>query len=726
VDYDNTVLFTETVVHGTDATVPVPPHRGGYIFTGWDTDFTNVTSNLTVKALYIATHAVAFYPGDHGTFPVTFIEFIPEGDPTPLPPWQLTGEPGWRFVGWYPELAPTVTEDTGYTAQWEPVVVSPTTYTVTFVDYDDTPLGAPQTVVEGNDATAPPDPVRSGYTFTGWDKPFTNITTDLTVKALYEPVPVVPTYSVTFDYGTHALFPILEVIDFIPEGSPTPAAPQPVAQPGWRLVGWYPALALTVTGDATYTAQWERITYTVTFVDFDDAVLLTATVAYGTDATAPVPPVRAGYTFTGWDTAFTNVTSNLTVKALYEPVPVIPTYTVTFTPGAHGTFAIFVSPGMHAGDTTPQAPQTSAESGWRFVGWLPALTPTVTGDVTYIAQWEELSHTVTFVDSDGTVLLARTVSDGASAIAPVPPMRAGYTFVGWDRTFDSVTADLTITALYTPLPTYTVTFNPGTHGTFTAQSTTGLYVGDVTPQAPQPDAESSWLFVGWLPALSATVTQDVTYTAQWEPAPAPPVTPAAHTVTFDPGTHGAFVAQITTGLSAGAVTPVAPQPAPQPGFRFIGWLPAFSPYVSGDVTYTAQWEAEGIPPDIATPTPAPTPPAPSAPPAPPTVIVNTPPAQTPSDQYIPVPAPDSGTGQTPSASTGTDSSGTGTGGSSSGTGIPGAQQGQTLPDDQAPLADGSDGTDNATGTNVLLFVLALVFLACLFGAGCLYMIRTKR
>jgi uncharacterized repeat protein (TIGR02543 family) len=590
---------------------------------------------------------------------------------------------------------------------------------VTFVDFDDVVLST-ETVFEGDDAMAPPDPVRPGYTFAGWDRAYTNVTADITVRATYTPV---PTYSVTFDYGAHALFPILEVVDFIPEGSPTPVAPQPAAQSGWRFIGWQPALALTVTGDVTYTAQWERITHTVTFVGHDGTVLSTETVFEGASATAPLPPARPGYTFTGWDADFTNVTSDLTVRAAYAPLP---THTVTFAPGTHGTFAIHVNPGLHVGDLTPAAPQPVGESGWRFVGWQPTLALTVTGDVTYTAQWEELSHTVTFVGPDGTVIVTRTVTEGASAIAPAPPVRAGYTFIGWDVSFDSVTSDLTITALYTPLPTYTVTFDPGAHGAFAAESTSGLYAGDLTPPDPLPSAESDWLFVGWQPALATTVTQSVTYTAQWEPAPAPPVTPAAHTVTFDPGAHGAFAAQITTGLSAGAVTPVAPQPAPQPGFRFIGWLPAFSPYVTGDVAYVAQWESEDIPPDIATPTPAPTPPAPPAPVAPPTVIVNTPPAETLPDQYITVPASDSDTGSPSSSSAGTGSSGntgTGTGGSSSGTGATGAQQGQTLPDDQAPLADGSDG---ATGTNVLLFVLALVFLACLFGAGCLYMIRTKR
>jgi hypothetical protein len=60
------------------------------------------------------------------------------------------------------------------------------TFTVTFVDYDGTVLKI-ETVEAGQAATAPEDPVRTGYIFIGWDVPFGHITGDLTVTALYQP-----------------------------------------------------------------------------------------------------------------------------------------------------------------------------------------------------------------------------------------------------------------------------------------------------------------------------------------------------------------------------------------------------------------------------------------------------------------------------------------------------------------------------------------------------------
>lgn len=66
-------------------------------------------------------------------------------------------------------------------------------YTVTFKDWNGSVLKV-QTVPDGGTATAPANPTRSGYTFTGWDKGFDKVTGDLVVTAQYSrnPRPVDP------------------------------------------------------------------------------------------------------------------------------------------------------------------------------------------------------------------------------------------------------------------------------------------------------------------------------------------------------------------------------------------------------------------------------------------------------------------------------------------------------------------------------------------------------
>ena len=79
------------------------------------------------------------------------------------------------------------------------------------------------------------------------------------------------------------------------------------------------------------------------------------------------------------------------------------------------------------------------------------LTDGTTIDAGYVGVSEEpaATHTVIFKDWDGTELKRETVADGASATAPSDPIRAGYVFAGWDKSFANVTADTIVTAIYT-------------------------------------------------------------------------------------------------------------------------------------------------------------------------------------------------------------------------------------------------------------------------------------
>ena len=58
-------------------------------------------------------------------------------------------------------------------------------YTVAFVDWDGNYL-TNETVAAGGAAVAPESPERTGYTFTGWDKSFAAVNSDLIVSAVYD------------------------------------------------------------------------------------------------------------------------------------------------------------------------------------------------------------------------------------------------------------------------------------------------------------------------------------------------------------------------------------------------------------------------------------------------------------------------------------------------------------------------------------------------------------
>ncbi|MCL2632519.1 MAG: InlB B-repeat-containing protein, partial [Coriobacteriia bacterium] len=175
---------------------------------------------------------------------------------------------------------------------------------------------------------------------------------------------------------------------------------------------------------------------------------------------------RTGYNFVGWATSSTgpavygagsrfNINSNTTLYAVWALIPITPptptTYTVSYLPGAYGTFAPQVTTGLAFGAATPAAPAVTGQDGWEFIGWAPAVQPTVTGSISYIAQWAETepdTHIVIFLDWNDVVLKVEEVPDGQAATPPEDPSREGYEFVGWDQDFTNVTSDMTIRAVY--------------------------------------------------------------------------------------------------------------------------------------------------------------------------------------------------------------------------------------------------------------------------------------
>ena len=213
---------------------------------------------------------------------------------------------------------------------------------------------------------------------------------------------------------------------------------------------WNDVAMTTGSYNLCVVLELELTYHTVTFKDWNGTVLKTQQVEHGKAATAPANPTRTGYTFTGWDKAFTNVTADLVVTAQYSAN----TYTVTFKDW-NGT-VLKTQQVQYGGAAT--APANPTRVGYTFTGWDKAFT-NVTANLVVTAQYSINTYTVTFKDWNGTVLKTQQVQYGGAATAPANPTRTGYTFTGWDKAFNNVTANLVVTAQYvqnepvsTPVP----------------------------------------------------------------------------------------------------------------------------------------------------------------------------------------------------------------------------------------------------------------------------------
>lgn len=65
-------------------------------------------------------------------------------------------------------------------------------------------------------------------------------------------------------------------------------------------------------------------------------------------------------------------------------------FTITYKAGVHGNFSDIVFNKQYYGSTTPQptTAQIIPVTGWTFTGWSPSVSNIVTGEATYIAQWQ--------------------------------------------------------------------------------------------------------------------------------------------------------------------------------------------------------------------------------------------------------------------------------------------------------------------------------------------------
>ena len=188
-NYDGTAISTEVIAKGStpawSGTNPTRPANNTTVFTfkGWDPAFAPVEKNQEYIAQY--SEADRYYTINFIDYDGTSLsgsgQYLYEA--TVNAPVGLT-RTGYRFTGWSPELA-KVTKDQNYTAQYIQ------TFIVTFVNADGTVMSS-VTVDKGGSVTysgATPSLENTQeyeYEFTGWDKEATNVTSNVTVTALYE------------------------------------------------------------------------------------------------------------------------------------------------------------------------------------------------------------------------------------------------------------------------------------------------------------------------------------------------------------------------------------------------------------------------------------------------------------------------------------------------------------------------------------------------------------
>lgn len=310
-------------------------------------------------------------------------------------------------------------------------------YTVTFMDGKN--VLKTEKVQHGSAATAPEVPEKDGKTFKRWDKGFSNVTSDLTINAVYD----VDTFTVTFKDGDTVLS--IQTVEY----GKSATAPTVTPAPGKEHTGWDVAFD-HVQKDLVVNATFKDIMYTVKFVA-DGITRYETKVKYGEKVDAPNAPEVKGKTFERWDGTAEYVTENVTITAIYKLNP----YTITFVLG-NGEADVVLTQDYGTAITAP----TPKMSGHTFAGWDKPVPETVpANDVTITAQWTVNQYTITFVLGNGNDDVVLKQDYGTAITAPVPEATAEQSFAGWDKTVPETmpAEDMKITAQWKTRK-YTLTF----------------------------------------------------------------------------------------------------------------------------------------------------------------------------------------------------------------------------------------------------------------------------
>lgn len=202
-------------------------------------------------------------------------------------------------------------------------------------------------------------------------------------------------------------------------------------------------------GDTVYV-KWTINKYTVTFMDGEKVLETFTNVPHGDTVTAPEVPKKDGKTFKGWDKPFDNVTSDLTINAVYD----VDTFTVTFKDGEKVLETQTVE--YEAAATAPDIARLSPPEGMHFAEWDKDFSK-VTEDIEVSAVYELNEYTVIFKNGETTLKIEK-VKHGDSATPPNnPPDTPTAKFVGWDKSFDNVTSDIIVNAKF-ETKKFTLTF----------------------------------------------------------------------------------------------------------------------------------------------------------------------------------------------------------------------------------------------------------------------------
>lgn len=609
--------------YGSTATLVATPNAG-YEFVEWNdhntssTRIETVTENVTYTATFqLQSHAVTVNVDDpshgtvsgggsyiHGTeatvqaYPAEDYHFLSWSDGTPTNPYTFT-----------------VTEPKSLIAYFEMDEITYYTVTVNSANPAMGTVTGTGSVREGR-TTQISATANTGYHFTQWqdgntDNPRTiTVNGNVTYTASFAP----NTYTITALSADNAMGTV--------EGGgqynyATTATLTAVPETGYRFVEWDDHTTqnpreVSVTGDATYTASFEQITYTVTATannaqfgtvsgsgvyNYGAAVTLTATA-------------EDGYHFVQWSDGTTanpyqfNIFENKNITAIFEEDGVVINYYTVTVSAANPTTGSVTGGGVYEENTTATIEAVPA-NGYEFVEWNDHVTTnprsfTVTSDVEYVATFQAINYELTVVANPaegGVVTGGGSYQYGATATLTATA-NLGYAFTGWNDGILTASRQVTVAGNTTYTANFVqeeyqinITVSNAAYGT-TSGSGTYYYGEMVTAQAT---ANQGFRFVQWSNGVTDNpytfaATESLTLNAEF-------VSDEVQFYTVTVSSENTEMGGVSGAGSYPAGSTVSVEALPNFGYRFVQWQDGVTTNprtfaINSDMSFIASFEED--------------------------------------------------------------------------------------------------------------------------------------
>jgi len=326
-------------------------------------------------------------------------------------------------------------------------------YVVQFIDYNNYVLKV-EHVLHGHGATAPDNPEREGYTFSGWNGEYSSITGNTNIYATYE----IKKFTVDFESNGGGECAAISNVEY----GKTVLLPTPTKE-GYHFKGWYLEDGVNdkqftnlskVEESLTLYARWELKSYLVSFYDDSNVLIKTEHVFHGDSANPPaIDEDKAGYTYNGWDKDISSVKSDLIVKPNFTPNTNTP-YKVYYYHQTEDLLGYELHETVDLVGTTNAQVDATIKTYTGFIFDANNSSNVLSGNIVGAGTLElKVYYNITvlkvnFYNKAGQLIISKDVLYGKDVVAPEAPPVTGYTFSTWSESLENIIVSKNIYANY--------------------------------------------------------------------------------------------------------------------------------------------------------------------------------------------------------------------------------------------------------------------------------------